>query len=340
MMRAVIVGCGNIGERYAADLLRNQVVDLVGFHDVDHSRAQRFATEFGGTAYEDLDDAIAAAELVINLTIFESHHPVSKAALDAGKHVYTEKPLALRLDHARELGDLAAAKGSRLAAAPFTFMGAAQALAIDWVRNGRLGEVRVVYAEVNHGRIETWHPNPAPFYAAGPMLDVGVYPLAILTAALGPVQTVRALSATVLAERHDLSGAGFTPASPDYWLVELVHRSGARVRLTVNFYVLGDEGITFHGDEGSLDLGSWFDPDAVVTHTPYGIEGEPVAVPPAPQTVDWSVGVAELVAAIAEDRPSRLDRDQAVHTVDILEAVTKSAANGVAVTLTTTFEPV
>jgi predicted dehydrogenase len=339
-IEAVIVGCGNIAERYATDLLRNRVVDLVGFHDVDFARAERFATEFGGTPHRSLDDAIAAADLVINLTIFESHYPVSKAALAAGRHVYTEKPLALRLDHARELGALSEGRGVRLASAPFTFMGAAQALAIDWVRSGRLGEVRVVYAEANHGRIETWHPNPAPFYAAGPMLDVGVYPLAILTTALGPVSTVRAMSATVLAGRRDLAGGEFTPASPDYWLVELEHVAGARVRLSVNFYVRGDEGITFHGDDGSLALASWFQPSSHLVHTPYGSGSETVAVPPAPDEVDWSVGVAEVVTSIEQDRASRLDRDQAVHMVDILEAVTTSAAQGEPVALTTTFEPV
>jgi predicted dehydrogenase len=340
LIEAVIVGCGNIAERYAADLLRNRVVDLVGFHDVDFTRAERFATEFGGTPHRTLDDAIAAAGLVINLTIFESHYPVTKAALSAGRHVYTEKPLALSLDHARELGALSESRGVRLASAPFTFMGAAQALAIDWVRSGRLGEVRVVNAEVNHGRIETWHPNPEPFYAAGPMLDVGVYPLAILIAALGSVSTVRALSSTVLPGRSDLAGKAFTPASPDYWLVELVHAGGARVRLSVNFYVDGDEGITFHGDDGSLALASWFQPGTQLVHTPYGSESETVAVPAAPDVVDWSVGVAEVVTSIEEDRPSPLNRDQAVHMVDILEAVTASAAEGEPVALTTMFEPV
>ena len=338
-MRAVMVGCGNIGERYAADLIRNEVLDLVGFHDVDQKRAKRFAGEFGGEAFATLDEAIAVAELVLNLTIFEAHHPVTKAALSAGRHVYTEKPLALTFEHAKELGALAMERGVRLASAPFTFMGEAQATAIEWVRTGKLGEVRVAYAEVNHGRIETWHPNPAPFYAAGPMLDVGVYPLAIVTAALGPVASVKAMPSTLLPERFDVKGVPFSPASPDYWLVELTHRDGARVRLSVNFYVLGDEGITFHGDDGSLELASWFLPGSELTHTPYGGAGVPVETPPAPAEVDWSVGVAELVAAIAEERPSLLDREHAVHMVEILDAVNSSGRSGSAVALTTSFEP-
>lgn len=338
-MRAVIVGCGNIAQRYAADLTRNGTVDLVGYHDVDPARAESLAAEYGGRAFADLDNAIDAAELVINLTIFEAHYPVSKVALSAGRHVYTEKPLALRLDHALELGELAQLHGVRLASAPFTFMGPAQDTAIDWIRSRKLGNVRVAYAEVNHGRIETWHPNPEPFYAAGPILDVGVYPLAILLAAFGPVASVRASSSTLLPDRHDLSGSPFTPGSPDYWLVELAHRDGARVRLTVNFYVYGEEGIAFHGDEGSLLLDSWFSPDSELIHIPYGGDPEPVDIGDAHSEVDWSVGVAEIVAAIEVDRPSPLNRDQAVHMVDILHSITLSATTDARVDLTTSFQP-
>jgi predicted dehydrogenase len=118
-----------------------------------------------------------------------------------------------------------------------------------------------------------------------------------------------------------------------------VHQEGARVRLSANFYVLGDEGITFHGDEGSLELGSWFAPRSPLTHKPYGETAVVIETPEGAPELDWSVGVAELVAAISEDRPSRLNRDQAVHMVDILESVTMSASSGAAVELTTTFQP-
>jgi predicted dehydrogenase len=197
--------------------------------------------------------------------------------------------------------------------------------------------VRVAYAEVNHGRIETWHPNPAPFYAAGPILDVGVYPLALLMAALGPVSSVRAMSSTVLNERIDLSGNPFSPGSPDYWLVELRHASGTQVRLTVNFYVLGDEGIEFHGDDGSVRLGSWFDPGCQLTYRPYGRETEDVTSGTGPETVDWSTGVSEMVEAIASGRKSPLDRERAVHLVDMLESITASATSGHTVSLRRTF---
>ena len=339
-MKAVIVGCGNIAAEYAKDLLSASVVDLVGFHDVDPERAEAFAATHGGKAFPTLHEAIEAAELVINLTIFEAHYPVSKAALSQKRHVYSEKPVALNLVHALELADLSQTNSVRLAAAPFTFLGEAQQTALDWVRSGKLGRIRLAYAEVNHGRIETWHPNPAPFYAAGPMLDVGVYPLAIMMAAFGPVARLSAHASTVLADRLDVNGAAFAVGAPDYWLAELEHASGTRVRLTVNFYVKGDEGVEFHGDEGSLRLGSWFDPGSSLVFTPYEGQSTPVPTPDAPEHVDWSVGVAELVAAIEESRPSLLDRDRSVHLVEILEAAETSAKTGSPVDLNTGFEEI
>jgi len=170
------------------------------------------------------------------------------------------------------------------------------------------------------------------------MLDVGVYPLSIMMAAFGPVARLSAHASTVLAERLDVNGAAFAVGVPDYWLVELEHTSGTRVRLTVNFYVKGDEGVEFHGDEGSLRLGSWFAPGSSLVFTPYEGQSSPVPTPDAPENIDWSVGVAELVAAIEEGRPSQLDRDRSVHLVEILEAAETSADTGSPVDLNTGFE--
>jgi predicted dehydrogenase len=339
-MKAVIVGCGNIAAKYTKDLQTAGTVDLIGFYDVESDRARLFADKHGGQAFATLGEAIESAELVINLTIFEAHYPVSKAALGARRHVYSEKPVALSLVHALELAELSKQNEVRLASAPFTFMGRAQETALEWVRSGKLGTIRLAYAEVNHGRIETWHHNPAPFYAAGPMLDVGVYPLTIMMAALGPVARLTARAATVLADRVDLKGAGFTVGAPDYWLVDLEHASGTRGRLTVNFYVKGDEGVEFHGDQGSLRLGDWFGPGASLQFTPYEGQAASVPVPPGPDEVDWSVGVAELVESIEAERPSRLNRERSVHLVDILESAETSARTGTTVELKTSFAAV
>ncbi len=336
-MRVVVVGCGNIAEPYTRDLIGSGAVELAGFHDLRLDRASALATSFGGMAFETLDEAIAAADLIVNLTIFEAHYPVSKAALETGRHVYSEKPLAMSLDDARELAEIADLSGVRLVAAPFTFLGNAQRKTIRAIRNGELGETRLVNAEVNHGRIETWHPNPEPFYRAGPLLDVGVYPLAFVTAALGPVERLTAISKTILEDRSTVDGVSFSPGAPDYWLLDMDLAGGANVRLTANFYVHGEENVTFHGDLASLRIESWFSPEAEVVFTPY--EAEPVIVHEGDDTeIDWAAGVNDLVTSIVDGTRSALSTDHSVHLVEVLDAAMTSAADHRTVELSTGFE--
>ena len=182
--RVAIIGCGNIAGPYSKDIRKQDSLEIAGFSDIDQARAQAFATEHGGKAYANLEEALSdsSVDVIVNLTIFQAHYEVVKAALLAGKHAYSEKPLALKADEALELVALAKAKNLKLGCAPITFLGEAQQTAMKLIREGKIGTPRVVYAEVNHGRIESWHPNPGPFYAVGPNLDVGVYPLALTTA--------------------------------------------------------------------------------------------------------------------------------------------------------------
>ena len=160
----------------------------------------------------------------MNLTIPSAHASVTAAALEAGKHVHTEKPVALRYEEARELVELAERTGRRLSCSPATLLGEAQQTAWKLVRDGALGEVRVVYAEANWGRIESWHPTPQALYDVGPLVDVGVYPLTILTAMFGPVRRVVAYGTTLEPERVTLAGEPFRLDC------SRLHRLAARVR--------------------------------------------------------------------------------------------------------------
>ena len=160
------------------------------------------------------------------------------------------------------------------------------------------------------------------------MLDVGVYPLAILLQLFGPVKRLQAIPSMIHSERVALDGTAYTPGSPDYWLIQLEHGNGAIVRLTVNFYVKGDEGLTFHGDQGSLRLDSWFVPDAAVVHTPYEGNEELVPVTDGVEEVDWSWGVASFVAGIGSEDPGPINVDQAVQMAAVLDAIERSGASG------------
>ena len=124
----------------------------------------RFGAEHGCRVHETLEALLADpdVQLVVNLTVHHAHFAVSRQALEAGKHVYSEKPMALEAAEARQLVDLAERQGLRLACAPSTFLGEAQQTAGAIIAGGELGTVRAVYADVNWGRIETLAPGTDP----------------------------------------------------------------------------------------------------------------------------------------------------------------------------------
>ncbi|MBL8095557.1 MAG: Gfo/Idh/MocA family oxidoreductase [Anaerolineales bacterium] len=346
-LRLAIIGCGNIAPAYTAAIKTHPELAIVGFFDLDRTRAQALADVHGGRVFATLDEALAdpEVEVIVNLTIFNAHFDVSRRALEAGKHVYSEKPLTLAAADARMLVDLAAARGLRLAGAPITFLGAAAQTAGRLIRAGELGEVRVIYAEVNHGRIETWHPNPAPFYAVGPMLDVGVYPLTLTTSILGPAARVTALGKTLLPERRTKDGQPFTITAPDFYLAAIELACGAVMRLSVNFYVDGHshgaESIEFIGDAAKLWLSGWFAPEAEVKLAPFEGDYERVVVAdvPAPGPFDWAMGLVDLALSMRTGSPQRVTGEQAAHIVEILEAVNRSAAEGRPIEIASRFTP-
>jgi predicted dehydrogenase len=346
-MKLAIIGCGNIAGPYSDDIQKNTKLELAGFYDLDQSRAQTFADKYGGKVYPTLEAALedSSIDIIVNLTIFNAHYDVVKASLLAGKHVYSEKPLALEAAQAFELVQLAENVGQRLACAPITFLGEAPQTAMQEIRQGKIGPLRLIYAEVNHGRIETWHPNPAPFYAVGPMLDVGVYPLALVTSLLGAAKRLTCFATTLHPKRISKEGVPFVVSSPDFYTV-LLEFEGVVMRLTCNFYVPSKSkqgaSVEFHGDLGSVRLDSWFMANAKVEYLPFGGENGYEALPlvQEPQSyLDWSRGLQDFSHAILENRVSRVTGAQAAHIVEILEAANTSAKEGRPVELQSTFAP-
>ncbi len=347
-MKVVIVGCGNIATAYSKSILEKSNLQLVGFSDIDVVRAKTFAQEYGGVAYASLEAVLADANVdaIVNLTIFDAHYTVIKQSLEAGKHVYSEKPLALKYAQAQELVAIAKARGLRLAGAPITFLGEAQQTASKFLLDGGIGKIRLVYAEVNWARIEGWHPNPKPFYEVGPFLDVGVYPLAWLTSLFGAVKRVSAYAKTLYPNRITKEGVPFTITAFDYYVANLEFEDDITVRLTVNFYVSHSNkqgsNIEFHGDKGSLSSSSfagWFMPNSKLEYAPFAeAYTEIPLVKAAPEEVDWARGLEDLASAITENRVSRVTGEHAAHVVEILEAVNTSATNNTPVTLTSSFD--
>jgi predicted dehydrogenase len=345
-MRIGIVGCGDIAVPYARSISTAPGLELVAAFDALADRAERLSGDFGGHTHESLTSLLAdqRVETVLNLTPATAHAEVTTAALEAGKHVYSEKPLALGHDQAHALIHLAEAKGLVLGSAPATLLGEAQQTMWKLVREGAIGHVRVAYAEANWGRVESWHPTPLTLHNAGAARDVGVYPLAILTAIFGPVRSVRAFAATVEPDRVDMRGVPFRIHQPDVVVALLELDSGVVVRLTASFYVSSGKhrGIELYGDRGMLHLESWaeFDSRLQLSTSERGGNYKDVSLVRAPYAgIDWSRSLLDFADAIHEDRSPRASATHAAHLVEILDAIEASDRDGGRVDVHSSFPP-
>jgi predicted dehydrogenase len=343
-LRVAIVGCGDISTAYGETISAHPSVRIVGATDVDPTRSTAFVERFGGVDYPSLDDVLGdpGVDAIVNLTFPAVHAEVTTAALEAGKHVHSEKPLAGNHATARTLVDLAADRGLRLSCSPITFLGEAQQTTWRLVRSGEIGRVRVAYAEVNWNRIESWHPRPEPFYRIGPFADVGVYPLTILTAMFGPARRVTAFGTVVYPDRRTMSGEQFTPEAPDFGVAVIELENGTVVRLTANFYVsrqTKQSGIELHGDTGSVYLSDWLLFDATVELARFGEPYRAVPVANAFPGTDWGRALDDLSAAIGSGRPHRATGEHAAHIVEILDATARSITEGRAIDITSSFAP-
>lgn len=341
-MKVALVGAGVIAARYAECIAAEPGLTFAGGTDVRPGRAAELVARHGGHDYPSLAALLAddGVEIVVNLTTAQTHAEVTAAALEAGKHVHTEKPVALDGAQAHELAALAERCGVRLSCAPATLLGEAQQTLWKRVREGDLGEVRVVYAEANWGRIESWHPTPEGIYASGPAFDVGIYPLTILTGIFGPVRRVVGHATTIEPQRIRLDGTPFTLATPDFYVAALELESGVVVRLTATFWVGPGKqrGIEVHGPAASMWLADWAGFASRLQRTTDGehYADVPLVREPYPGT-DWARPITELAEAIAAGRRHRMGAEHAAHVVDVLEAVGVSHVRGGPVDVTSSF---
>jgi predicted dehydrogenase len=341
-VRVALVGCGNIASAYVKTMRAYPQLELVGAFDLVPGRAREVLGR-RGHVYGSLDEVLAddSVDAVLNLTVHHAHPAVVRACLEAGKHVHTEKPLALGYAVARELAELARRVDRRLSCAPINVLGESQQTLWRIVREGRLGEVRVGYAEVNWGRIETWHPAPLPFYEVGALFDVGVYPLTLLAVIFGRFARVTAYGRVVQPERTMLSGEPFRVTTPDLVVALVELESGPLVRLTTTFYAdkLKQHGLELHGDRASAFVDSWENFNSPLEVAERGRAYEPVElVRPGFPGKDWARSLAELDEAIAEGRPHRPSAELAAHVVEVMESIARSAASGEPVELESSFD--
>src|SRR5690349_4682055 len=199
-----IIGCGNISGIYLQNIPAYEGITLKACADMRPEVAQAQASRYGIEA-RSVDGLLASddIDLVVNLTIPSAHFGVSLAALTAGKHVFSEKPLAVDFAQGRRLVDEAEARGLLLGCAPDTFLGAGGRLARKLVDNGKVGRILSGTAFLMSHGMEHWHPDPEFFFkpGGGPILDMAPYYLSALVNIIGPVKRVVSMAGIGFPER-------------------------------------------------------------------------------------------------------------------------------------------
>jgi len=348
------VGCGNISGPYA-DQMRaghTDTLKLVGAYDILPERTRAFAEKYNVKGYGSPDELLADGEVeaALNITTHTEHAKVTTALLEGGKHVHSEKPLATTREDGRRIVRLGVEKGLRFGCSPSVILGEAQQTLKRVVREGLVGEVKQIYGEMNHGRIETWHPDPEAFYSfgAGPLLDVGCYPLSVITQVFGSVDWVRAMGGISLPERTIGSGSRegqtYRVTNPDHTVVLMHLACGALGRLTTSFFNVrsAQSGIELHGVDGSI----WFESaagfNAKIRLCKAG-QREWTDVPPDREPypgVDFAYGLRNLAEAIREGTPLTCPATAAYHVLDICLSALEASESGRTVNVASTFESV
>jgi predicted dehydrogenase len=338
-VRVGVVGCGNISSTYLRIMPTFEALKVVACADMLEERAHARAAEFNVPKAYGVAQLLADPEvdLVVNLTIPQAHAEVGFAALEAGKHVYNEKPLAVSREDGRRLVELARPKGLLLGGAPDTFMGAGIQTVRKLLDDGAIGApVAATAFMTNHGH-ESWHPDPAFYYQAGggPMFDMGPYYLTALVALLGPVRRVSGSARISFAERTITSqpkaGASIAVQVPTHVVGVLDFECGAVVTIITSFDVWAANlpRIEIYGAEGTLSV-----PDPNTFGGPVQIfRAEERAWREAPLTHSYAansrgLGVADMAYALRSGRPHRPNGDLTYHILDVMHAIHDASEQG------------
>ena len=336
-LRVGLVGAGFISRMYFDTLKRIQdEVRLVRIADVDLARAVETGAA-QGVPGGSVDELLADPEVdvVLNLTIPMAHAEVATRSLEAGKHVYGEKPLAVTVAEARSVLDLAQQRGLWVGCAPDTVLGTGIQTARRAVDDGMIGRPVAATATMAIPGHEAWHPNPDFYYApgGGPLYDMGPYYLHALITLLGPVARVSASSSRPVTERVIASGprAGErVPVLTDTHITGLLeHVDGAITTLTMSFDTVGTRTlpIEVHGVEGSLLVP---DPNEFSGTTSLKRRGEDWVELPISAGYENSArgfGLLDFHRTPAGEVP-RADAGIAFHALEIMESMMRSSVEG------------
>jgi predicted dehydrogenase len=328
-----VIGCGNVSRQYLPNGPRLDGLRYVACADADPAAAERAAAEYGLEACT--PDALLRrpdVDVVLCLTPPDWHADVALDAIAAGKHVYTEKPLATSVERAREVLDAAAAAGVLVGCAPDTFLGAGIQTLKAALSRGAIGTPALVQIRMLARPPEVWHPSPAFLYAdlAGPLLDLGPYAVATAVELVGPVRRVTALAARPRESGRTLAGTDFAIAEPTRVGAVLEHDDGVLTTLVATFDADAParHGVEVSGSEGTLVGGDPNTFDGPVLVRRRDADDEPLELVSPWRDNARGLGLQDLCHAARDGTPQRAGGALGLHVLETLLAIRGAARNG------------
>ena len=346
-MKVGIIGCGNISETYfnCQKIFNN--FEIIACADLNNEFAIKSAEQFNVKALS-VDDILSNKEigLIINLTIPSAHKEIIVKSLNAGKHCFSEKPLAMNMEEGLEIQKLSSEKKLYVGCAPDTFLGAAGQNARKLIEENKIGKVVLgTFNLMSHG-MEHWHPNPDFFFkpGAGPVFDVGVYYLTQLINLIGPVKSISSISGTATPERTITSeprnGEKIVVETPTTLMGSLEFHNNAKIQFFCSWDVWKHKHSTIelYGLEGSMIvpdpnffsgniLLSKKDEDWQIINNDSMLLGIPNKMDNDGSKIAnyRGIGLSDMIDAINNQRQARCSLDLAMHVLEVMEGIITSS---------------
>lgn len=352
MIKIGFVGVGDISGIYLQNITDMfKEIEIIGVCDLVRGKAERAVKKYNiPKIYEDMYELFADDEvdIVLNITRPYEHYDVTKAALLAGKHVYSEKPLAATFELGTELKALAKEKGLMLGGAPDTFLGAGIQSCRKYIEDGLIGEVVGAEAHMVCRGHESWHPDPEFYYKSGggPMLDMGPYYVTALVNLISPVKSVMGMTKisypTRLITSEPKNGTIIDVDVPTYIAGMMEFENGATGTILTTFDACdpGFECIVIYGSKGTMTVP---DPNGFGGDIKIKLVGEKEFTEKGMQPFNYpensrALGLADMAKALETGKSDfRANSDQTYHVLEVMTAFQRSSEEGRRIELTTTF---
>jgi predicted dehydrogenase len=348
-LRVAIIGCGSVSNRYIPHLQTSALIQIVSLCDIKPERAiaQNKEYKVNAATYGNIDDMLKGVpfDMMVTLTDMQKHGELNKKALLAGKHVWSEKPMANTYAEGKALLELARSKGLKLWGAPAVVNSPQFAFMSKSIQAGKLGRIASAHGQYGHTG-PTWS---AFFYekGGGSMPDLGVYNMATLTGLLGPAKSVMAMLSIVNPERTVDDKGKIKVEAEDNAHVLLEHANGVISHVMCGFNYFDPHGheakgqelhsIQIFGDKGNMRLiGYDWETNGVILDDSWERAG--VLHEKETGGYQWQEGATKVGESIVNKTEPHINVEHALHVLEIIEAARKSSAIGMKVKLTSSFQ--